>query len=122
MPIVVGASHLDELNHVNNVVYLQWIQDVAKAHWFSKTNDVINSSYFWVVRSHHIEYKKQAFAEDRLRVKTFVSNYKGPFSERIVQFYRDEELIVEAKSNWCLIGTAEQKPKRVPAEIQDLFS
>lgn len=119
--ITVEASHLDELAHVNNVVYLQWVQEIAKAHWLAKTDAQINSQYFWVVRSHHIEYKKQAFSGDDLEVKTYVQNYKGPFSERVVEFLKNGELIVEARSNWCLIETESQKPKRVPEELKDLF-
>lgn len=119
--IQVEASHLDDLNHVNNVVFLQWVQDIAKEHWKRNTTDEINQKYIWVVRTHHIEYKKQVFLKDELTVKTFVPSYKGPFSERVVQFYRNEELVVEARSNWCLLRSENQQPIRVPEELKKLF-
>lgn len=120
--IEVLEKHLDELNHVNNVIYLQWVQEVARAHWSSKVSSSILANYFWVVRSHHLEYRKQAFLGDKMAAKTYVVNFKGPLSERAVDFYRGEELIVEARSHWCLIETATQRPRRVPEEMKELFS
>ena len=76
---------------------------------------------YWVVRSHHLEYKKQVLLGDQLLVKTFVTNYKGPFSERVVEFYCEEKLVVKSSSNWCLIDREDGKPMAVPATIQGLF-
>ncbi|MEP5612659.1 MAG: thioesterase family protein [Cyclobacteriaceae bacterium] len=119
--IEVKKEDLDEVNHVNNVVFLRWVQDISKEHWESKTDEQITSKMFWVVRSHHIEYKKQVFLDDQLKIKTFVNSCKGPFSERVVEFWRADERVVTSKSNWCLLGTADQKPIRIPDEIQSLF-
>lgn len=119
--IDVLPEHLDERNHVNNVVYLQWVQDISKEHWMSKTNDDINSKMFWVVRNHHLEYRKQAVLGDQLIIKTFVKSYKGPFSERVVQFYLSDELAVESSSNWCLIDADTSKPMRIPEDLKSLF-
>jgi acyl-CoA thioester hydrolase len=119
--ITVEEKHLDDHQHVNNVVFLQFVQDVSKNHWLSRTNDEINAMYFWVVKSHHIDYKKQVFLGDELIAKTHVAGYKGPFSERVVEFYHENELVSEARSNWCLLGRNDHKPKRIPDEIQLLF-
>ncbi len=119
--ITVLPEHLDELNHVNNVVYLQWVQDIAKEHWFSKASEDINSDYFWVVVKHELEYKKPAFLNDEIEVTTFVENFKGALSIRCVEFKKGNELIVSARSQWCLIGKKDQKPKRVPREFFTLF-
>jgi acyl-CoA thioester hydrolase len=62
--LIVLEEHLDHLQHVNNVVSLQWVQDLAGKHWMSKSNDAFNQTYFWVVLNHYIEYKGQAFADD----------------------------------------------------------
>lgn len=119
--INVDRQHLDELNHVNNVVYLQWVQDIAKQHWFHRVPDSLSSGFFWVVRSHHIDYKQEALLNDELTGKTYVANFKGPFSERVVEFYKADKLIVAARSNWCMLSVEEKKPVRVPVEIQSLF-
>ena len=58
--LTVTSDHLDELQHVNNVQYLQWVQDIAGAHWQHLIRDNPTEFGLWVVRSHHIEYKRQA--------------------------------------------------------------
>lgn len=120
--ITVTKDHLDFNNHVNNLVYMQWALDISREHWLSEISEEINEKYFWMVRSHHVEYKKQAFLGDEITVKTFVDGYRGPFSDRIVKVYKGDELLVEVKSNWCLIERATEKLKRVPEEIMKLFS
>ena len=69
--ILVTAGHLDELNHVNNVTYLQWVQDVAKAHWNLRAPEELKKEYIWVVINHFLEYKKPAFLGEELAVKNF---------------------------------------------------
>ncbi|WP_370090223.1 acyl-CoA thioesterase [Ekhidna sp.] len=119
--INVTEDHLDFNNHVNNLVYMQWALDISREHWLSVISNEINESYFWMVRSHHVEYKLQAFRGDEITIKTYVKGYRGPFSDRVVKIYKGESLLVEVKSNWCLIERATQKLKRVPEEIQALF-
>ena len=118
--MTVLQEHLDHLDHVNNVVYLQWVQDIAKEHWFSETSEDINTAYFWVVVRHELDYKKQAFLGDEITATTFVEGFKGAISTRCVEFKKDETLIVQTRSQWCLIGS-DHKPKRVPKEFFELF-
>ena len=76
---LVEAQHLDELQHVNNVQYLQWVQDIAGAHWQKLIEGKEESFGLWVVRSHHIEYKRQAKLGDRLRVMTHIRSDRRLF-------------------------------------------
>lgn len=119
--ITVTQEHLDFNDHVNNLVYMQWALDISREHWLSEINEEINEKYFWMVRMHHVEYKKQAFLDDEITVKTYVVGYRGPFSARVVKIYKGDEILVEVNSNWCLIERETQKLKRVPEEIQNLF-
>ncbi|MEP0984648.1 acyl-ACP thioesterase domain-containing protein [Ekhidna sp.] len=119
--ITVTNDHLDFNDHVNNLVYMQWALDISREHWLSEITTEINEKYFWMVRSHHVVYHNQAFLNDEIRIETFVEGYRGPFSDRVVKIYKAEVLLVEVKSNWCLIDRATQKLKRVPEEIQSLF-
>ncbi len=119
--IVVEESDLDFNNHVNNLIYMRWALDVSREHWLSEINEEINEKYFWMVRTHHVEYRKQAFLGDQIKIVTFVEGYRGPFSDRTVKIYKDRDLLVQVKSNWCLIERATQKLRRVPLEIQSLF-
>ena len=119
--IIVQPEHLDHLKHVNNVVYLQWVQDIAKEHWFSRTTENVNTAYFWVVVKHELEYKKQAFLGDEITALTYVDDFKGALSVRCVEFKKGADLIVSTRSQWCLIGAKDHKPKRVPKKFFELF-
>ena len=119
--IIVTKDHLDFNDHVNNLVYMQWALDISRKHWLSEINEEIDKNYFWMVRTHHVEYRKQAFLGDEVTIQTYVEGYRGPFSDRVVKIYKADELLVTVKSNWCLIERETQKLKRVPEEIQSLF-
>ena len=121
LPIRVEEKHLDDLKHVNNVVYLQWVQDAAAAHWNHKATEQMKAEYIWVVLNHYLEYKRPALLGEQLTARTYVQNYDGPKSERHVQILRGDTLLVQAKTTWCLLHRSSQRPKRVPREFGDLF-
>lgn len=66
LEILVSAADIDELNHVNNVVYVQWVQDAAKAHWETKAPKEVLDKYIWMVLRHEIDYLSQALLGDQL--------------------------------------------------------
>ena len=121
--ITVSEHDLDELEHVNNVQYVQWIQDIAKEHWNKNVTDEIASSYFWVVVNHFIEYKSEAVLGDQILIKTFVTQSEGVTSTRHVEMYHEhtERLIVKAKTVWCLMDIVRKRPARIPDSIKTLF-
>ena len=121
--IVVKQPDIDNLNHVNNVVYLQWVQDVATAHWQANASAEMQKKYSWVVLKHEIEYLGQAFLGDALMVKTWVYTSAGVRSERHVEFYlqKTNKLLVRAKTNWCLLDAATMKPRRIEDDILQIF-
>jgi len=122
--ITVTKDDLDELNHVNNVRYVKWINDVAKMHWQKNTTKEITNNYYWVVLSHHIDYKSSAFLNDVVTLKTYVTKFEGVRSTRIVEIYnsKTDKLLVKSESNWCLIGVKTNRPTRITNEIVNLFS
>jgi len=120
--VKVIQDHLDDLNHVNNVQYLQWAQEIAKAHW-QKINEIIKDKGVWMVRSHQVEYRLGAFLNDEIKIETHVKNIRGPLSLRIVEFYNNKtnQLIVSCKTKWCFVNLASRKPINISTKIQDLF-
>jgi acyl-CoA thioester hydrolase len=122
--IVVQSKDLDELDHVNNVVYLQWVQDAASAHWNTYASQAVKEKYFWVVLRHEIDYKAPALLGDEIIAKTWVENYSGAKSTRIVQLLRkrDEVLLAEACTTWCLMGRQTGRPVRVGDDIRNVFT
>lgn len=121
--ISVTRAHLDELNHVNNVQYLQWIQDVAKEHWLEAAQAEWLEKYAWVALNHFIEYKKPAFLGDELLVQTHVHEFTGAKSKRLVRITNKKtgDLVVQSSTWWCMIDRETNKPMRLPAEMLKSF-
>ena len=121
--LTVTASHLDEMNHVNNVQYLQWIQDVAKGHWEQAAAPIWLERYAWVVLNHFIEYKKPACLGNQLLIQTHVDSFTGPKSNRLVRITNEEtqELIVQSSTWWCMIDRKTNRPVRVTQEMLTSF-
>lgn len=119
--LTVLPEHIDTQNHVNNVVYLQWAQDIAEAHWIKKSNDEFNQQYYWVVLSHFIQYKGPAFLKDLLSIKTHVLKNEGVRSVRVVEVFRTDKLLAKIKTEWALISREKNRPVRVPKEVNLMF-
>jgi acyl-CoA thioester hydrolase len=121
--IIVKATDLDELKHVNNVQYVQWIQDIAKEHWENRVSEEILNTCFWVVIRHEIDYKKQAFLDDELIIQTFVGDQTHVTSQRFVNILNKQtkKVLVKAKSTWCLMDYKTKKPVKISAEMLRVF-
>ncbi|MEL4308459.1 acyl-CoA thioesterase [Joostella sp. CR20] len=122
--ITVKEDDLDDLQHVNNVRYLQWIQDIAKAHWQTEATQHMLDNYIWMVLNHYIEYKGQAFLNDEILLKTYIKKAEGVTSTRIVEVYNNttEKLLVSCKTNWCLIDKNSLRPIRLTDDLKNLFT
>jgi acyl-CoA thioester hydrolase len=118
---LVDAADIDEQGHVNNVSYLRWVQNVAIAHWREAASDRQQASYTWFVTRHEIDYKKPAFENERITAATWVGEMKMATCERFTEIRRDEILLVQAKSVWCLIDRKTSRPVRITAELKELF-
>ena len=122
--ITVTQDDLDELNHVNNVRYVQWTQDIAKEHWMQYASEEIRNDFFWVLLSHHIEYKNPAILNDIVKLKTYVIKAEGVTSTRVVEMYHSKtnKLLVKSETHWCLISSKTLRPTRINSVIADLFN
>ena len=118
----VAAKDIDAQGHVNNVAYVKWIQDVAVAHWFSVTTEAMREKYTWVVLRHEIDYKKQAFENEQVTVTTWVGEPTRISWERFTEIRRGADLLVKARSVWCLINRSTSKPSRITAEMVEILN
>jgi acyl-CoA thioester hydrolase len=116
-------EHIDELGHVNNAVWVKWIQDIAVAHWRSLADPQHDAAYFWVVVRHEIDYLRAAVAGDAVVGRTWVGEApQGARFDRFVEFIGpDGKLCVRARTQWAIIDKAAGRPIRVPAEVVALF-
>lgn len=120
--IQVEAQHIDNRNHVNNLVYLDWCVTAAEQHWERNASEAIKNAYIWYVLKHEINYKAPAFEGDKLLLKTWVENNSGVRSERRYQIWKQDKLLVEAKTLWVLLQANNQRPAAIPEEIRNLFN
>ncbi len=117
----VSPRDIDEIGHVNNVAYLQWVQDVAVAHWQAEVTDEMQAAYFWVVVRHELDYKKPAFETDEIIVTTWVGQWTAVTCERFTENRRGDDLLVKGRTVWCMIDRTTSKPARIGKELIGLF-
>ena len=124
MTVAVSPNEIDEQNHVNNTVYLRWIQNVATAHWKSLTSTELQATIGWVVVRHEIDYKSPACLDDEIVLRTWVGEASRLKFERFTEIRRqiDNQLLAQARTLWVPIDTKNGKPTRVPAEVRARFS
>lgn len=121
--IEVAANEIDSLNHVNNVVYVQWVQHIAELHWNKESSEDQKRNYYWVMVQHLIKYKGAALMNDQIYLKTFIKESKGVKSIRIVEIYnaKSKKLLAVSETQWCLISRNTNNPTRITAELESLF-
>lgn len=115
----VEEHHIDGLLHVNNVVYLQWVNDISEKHWNILSAQGLKEKYFWVVMRHELDYLNQAILGDELTLVTWVGESRGAKSVRHVEIYKGETILLNAASTWCLIDAKTLKPTRIKNDILD---
>jgi len=121
--VAVTAGDIDGLGHVNNIVYLRWVQEAASAHWLQLSNDAINKKYVWVIIRHEIDYLQPALPGNKIVARTWVGKNEGAKSERHTQLYNavTGKKLAEAVTTWCLLDAASKRPRRIEKDVLSLF-
>lgn len=120
--VTATAADIDELGHVNNAVYLKWIQDVATAHWSAVAAPEHRDAYVWVVTRHEIDYLRQTQEGETLTLTTWVGTPKGARFDRHVEIVgADGQLRVKAITTWAIIDRASGRLARVRPDIAAPF-
>jgi acyl-CoA thioester hydrolase len=123
--IVVPAAVVDGNRHVNNVAYVQWMQEAAVRHsaatGCTRLTEAIGAA--WVVRTHRIEYLAPAFAGDTIAVLTWVADFRRVRSLRRYRFIRaaDHKVLAQGETDWVLVDASTGRPRAIPSELSDLF-
>ena len=124
MAIAVQPADIDQQNHVNNTVYVRWIQEIATAHWNATAPIPARDKIGWVVLRHEIDYKSPVCLGDDIVLRTWVGKATRVTFERFVEVLRrsDRRLLAQARTLWVPINPATAKPTRVPPEVRERFS
>ena len=118
-----APADIDELGHVNNAVWVRWIQDIAVAHWDAVAPAAHRDAYIWVVTRHEIDYRGNVRVGETVTGETWVPDPpKGARFDRHVRFVDDAgKVVVEAVTTWALIDRATGRLLRVRDDIAAPF-
>ena len=111
--IKITEEYIDLNNHVNNVQYVKWVEDIAAEHWDSVKHKLDFPDDIWMLLDHHIQYKKQVYLGDLITVKTYPKPPEGIRQPRKVEFYCNDVLVVDSLTLWVFIDKKTQKIKRL---------
>ncbi len=117
----VQGSDIDDHQHVNNVAYLRWIQEIAVGHWQAKASADIQEKFTWFVLRHEIDYKKPSFEDQEITATTWVGQASKIKCDRFTEIRRSDDILVEAKSVWCLFDRESGKPAGITEELREIF-
>lgn len=122
-PFVVTGDDIDGLGHVNNIVYLRWVQDVAAAHWESATTPAERADIGWVVLRHEIDYQHPARPGDQVIARTWVGPPQAATFERHTEILRaaDQRVLARARSLWCPVNPGSGRVRRIDPALHDRF-
>lgn len=122
MAVRVGAGDIDDLGHVNNLVYVRWVQEVARAHWQHAARPDDREALVWVVARHEIDYLHPAVEGDEVVVRTWVEEWKGATSRRRTELERaDGTVLARALTTWGALDARTWRPRRLPAGLSEPF-
>ena len=121
--ITATEQDIDELGHVNNAVWVRWIQDMATSHWYAVAPADHVDRYIWVVTRHEIDYLRAVLPGETVTGRTWVGEApKGARFDRHVEFTgADGKVRVRAKTTWAIVDKATGRPLRVPPEVAAPF-
>jgi acyl-CoA thioester hydrolase len=119
LTLTAEPGHIDELGHVNNAVWVQWVQQVAVAHWESLADPGHKDAYYWVVVRHEIDYLRPAHEGDQVTARTWVGEApQGARFDRLVEFAGvDGKVCVRCRTQWAIIDKTAGRPIRVPPDV-----
>jgi acyl-CoA thioester hydrolase len=123
MVFTARPDDIDRMGHVNNAVWVRWMEEIATAHWQALAPPESIAAHGWVVARHEIDYRGNAKAGESVTARTFVPDSpRGARFDRRVDFCgADGKLKVSARTGWAMIDLATGRSMRIPADLAALF-
>ncbi|GAA4766533.1 tol-pal system-associated acyl-CoA thioesterase [Stakelama sediminis] len=120
-PLHVAPDDIDFMGHVNNAVYLNWVQDAVVAYWRKVAPSEAVAHHLWVALKHEITYRRPAFLEDDIIATVVARRVEGARAFFSTMIKRGEEVLAEVESTWCALDTATQRPRRIAKDLAERF-
>lgn len=119
--IPIAAEDIDHMGHVNNSVYLKWVQSAVIRYWESLAPSEAVADHLWVALKHEISYRRPAFLEDNVVADVIADRVQGARAMFTTIIRRGEEVLAEVKSSWCCLDSVSRKPVRLARDVAALF-
>ena len=119
--IMVGADAIDELDHVNNAVYLTWVQQAITAYWTHRAPAKYVDALAWIAQRHDITYRNEAFLGDRLEAKVALIGFRGSRALFRVRIDRDDTPVADVRTTLCCIDRATRRLHRIGPDLAAHF-
>jgi len=119
--ITIEPVDIDHMGHVNNAVYLRWVQDAVSRYWEAVAPAEAVAQHLWVALKHEISYLRPAFLEDSLVAEVIAERVQGARTFFITGIKRGEELLAEVRSSWCCLDSTTHRPARLARDVVELF-
>ena len=120
-PIGILPADIDHMGHVNNSVYLKWVQDAVVRYWEKVAPAEAVSSHLWVALKHEISYRRPAFLEDSVVADVIAEQVQGARAFFTTIIKRGEEVVAEVKSIWCCLDATSLRPARLNKDVVSRF-
>ena len=121
LPLTVATSDIDANGHVNNVVYVRWLQEAGIAHWRSKFSEEETRGHSWVVLRHEIDYRRALKVGDEVKALTWVGEPRGPRFDRYVVIEGPDGVCAQGHTEWAMVDSTSMRPLRIPAGVAEPF-
>jgi acyl-CoA thioester hydrolase len=119
--ITIAPVDIDHMGHVNNAVYLRWVQDAVSRYWEAVAPAEAVAQHLWVALKHEISYLRPAFLEDSLVAEVIAERVQGARTFFTTGIKRGEELLAEVRSSWCCLDSATRRPARLAGSVVERF-
>ena len=120
-PIGILPADIDHMGHVNNSVYLKWVQDAVVGYWQAVAPAEAVAAHQWVALKHEISYRRPAFLDDIVVADVIAERVKGARAFFTTVIKRGEDVVAEVQSIWCCLDSASLRPARLAKDIVSRF-
>ena len=119
--VAIEPADIDHMGHVNNAVYLKWVQDAVIDYWQSVAPPEAVATHLWVALKHEITYRRPTFLQDTVVAEVIAEKVLGARAMFTTVLRRGEEVLSEIKSSWCCLDAVTQRPARLAREVVARF-
>ncbi|NVP55489.1 acyl-CoA thioesterase [Rhizobium rhizolycopersici] len=120
-PLTISPTDIDDMGHVNNAVYLQWVQEAVVRYWQQASPIDAQGRLLWVALKHEISYRMPLFLNDEVEALVTATGTRGSRASFATIFRRGDDLVAEVRSCWCCVDATTRRPRRIADDIARVF-